>query len=80
MKLGEVCEQCEHVVTKEHRTPDGSYVDPCLGILPGVKFGCCGHGRKAAYLFFENGRILRFEEGLSVSEQQIMSIHNRFIK
>jgi len=31
------------------------FVDPCLGVLPGVKFACCGHGVVDGYLFFENG-------------------------
>lgn len=32
--------------------------DPCLGYLPGVKFGCCGHGEEG-YISFENDIIVR---------------------
>lgn len=38
--------------------------DPCLGELPGVKFACCGHGMLGycqGYIFFENGKIIRFD-------------------
>ena len=34
--------------------------DDCLGMLPGVKYACCGHGdRDNAYIMFENGVIVR---------------------
>lgn len=48
--------------------------DPCLGILPGVAFACCGHGGqhpergpKTAYLAFENGVTLYFSGPLWAS-------------
>lgn len=34
--------------------------DPCLGVLPGVKNACCGHGvYKNAYISFKNGVVIR---------------------
>jgi hypothetical protein len=34
--------------------------DPCLGRLPGVRSGCCGHGDPlAAYLVFDDGTAIR---------------------
>ena len=34
--------------------------DPCLGLLPGVEFACCGHGNRAnSYIKFDNGLIIR---------------------
>lgn len=34
--------------------------DPCLGILPGVEYACCGHGNtKFAYIKFKDGTIIR---------------------
>lgn len=34
--------------------------DPCLGRLPGVAAGCCGHGSsRRAYVLFDNGYVLR---------------------
>jgi len=42
-------------------------VDPCLGILPGVKQACCGHGvPEEAYIIFENGVIV---EGFTVEQK-----------
>jgi hypothetical protein len=35
--------------------------DPCLGLLPGVKFACCGHGGEG-YIYFTNEQIIRFNE------------------
>ena len=36
--------------------------DPCLGELPGVKYACCGHGRKGyGYITFDNGKVIRFD-------------------
>ena len=40
-------------------------VDPCLGMLPGVIFACCGHGNNGycgGYIYFENGVIIRFDK------------------
>lgn len=42
--------------------------DPCLGELPGVKYACCGHGAMVGdimprgYIYFENGKVIRFEQ------------------
>jgi hypothetical protein len=34
--------------------------DPCLGMLPGVRGACCGHGdRDRAYITFENGLTIK---------------------
>ncbi|AWP37786.1 hypothetical protein DXF96_00225 [Heyndrickxia coagulans] len=41
----------------QYQTPDGH--DPCIENLPGVINACCGHGIKAGYLQFADGRILR---------------------
>ena len=32
--------------------------DACLGILPGVKAACCGHGVQRAFVFFCDGTRL----------------------
>ncbi len=35
------------------------HVDECLGLLPGVKNACCGHGsREEAYIMFENNVMI----------------------
>jgi hypothetical protein len=41
--------------------------DPCLGLLPGVKYACCGHGG-LGYISFENGKVIRFNSLLTVEE------------
>jgi hypothetical protein len=34
--------------------------DPCLGVLPGVSYACCGHGvAEKTYIAFENGVVIR---------------------
>lgn len=39
---------------------DSEQPDPCLGLLPGVKYACCGHGEPAGgYIYFENGVTIR---------------------
>ena len=38
--------------------PNGE--DGCLGHLPGVVSGCCGHGVEEGFLIFENGVQLEF--------------------
>lgn len=44
-------------------TPEGH--DGCLGILPGVKNACCGHGQlESAYVQFEDNRVLRGRKAL----------------
>lgn len=74
MKLGEKCDACGLTCTKEEVTADGSYVDPCLGILPGVLFACCGHNETEGYILFENGLTIRFEE-LTTVEVFIINKH-----
>lgn len=33
--------------------------DPCLGLLPGVKGACCGHGDESkAYIVFEGSPVV----------------------
>lgn len=41
--------------------------DPCIGLLPGVDFACCGHGGRrtqsgSGYIKFTNGTIIRFDK------------------
>lgn len=50
---GELCARCFRELPEEGP-------DPCLGMLPGVEFACCGHGKGRGYIVFENGTILRF--------------------
>lgn len=76
MKLGQTCDNCGLKVKKEHRDHRGQYVDPCLGILPGVKYGCCGHGEEDGYLFFLNGVTVRFET--TEVEHTTVSKYHRF--
>jgi hypothetical protein len=65
-KEGWVCPHCNKA-----RGPDG--VDPCLGILPGVKAACCGHGGHLhssinGYIYFTNGKVVRFTELTEVED------------
>jgi hypothetical protein len=46
------CARCDR-----KRTADGH--DPCIANLPGVQYGCCGHGVKEGYVMFTDGRVLR---------------------
>mgnify|MGYP003420576898 CR=1 FL=1 len=60
MKLNEVCAGCGLKCTKDLKTGTNSrgtalYADLSMGILPGVKFSCCGHGRSEGYFALENG-------------------------
>ena len=46
------CKQCG----RSHELTDA---DPCLGVLPGVKQACCGHGKQnQSYIIFKNGVII----------------------
>lgn len=47
------CKQCRRELSLRGETPD-----PCLGMLPGVKYACCGHGDEG-YISFDNGVIIR---------------------
>lgn len=49
-------------------TPEGH--DGCLGTLPGVSYACCGHGGRG-YIKFENGKVLRFEKKIKLSEEDL---------
>jgi hypothetical protein len=54
--------------------------DPCLGVLPGVLYACCGHGDKpfkSGYIAFENGVTVRFEE-LETVEFYRFNKHNDY--
>lgn len=51
---GKICKACKLVIPA--RGPD-----PCIGLLPGVKFACCGHGVGRGYIYFTNGTIIRFD-------------------
>lgn len=44
--------------------------DPCLGMLPGVTFACCGHGKNGGYILFENGRLIRFRTVYMVGQKE----------
>lgn len=47
------CAACGRAIV--HETPD-----PCLGMLPGVAFACCGHGVPGlSYVTFTDGTTLR---------------------
>lgn len=62
-EVGWECPACH-----KRREKDGH--DPCLGKLPGVKFACCGHGGQGdceGYIFFTNGKIIRFHKLIEVS-------------
>lgn len=50
----------------EFRTEDGH--DPCIKNLPGVKFACCGHGKKDGYIYFENGIVVNGDFKVSKSK------------
>ena len=45
-----LCTKCGKAPTK-----DGQ--DPCISNLPGIAYGCCGHG-KEGYLMFEDGTMI----------------------
>ena len=51
-----VCTKCLKPQTEEGH-------DACLGTLPNVKYACCGHGMSHGYIYFENGTIVRFNDG-----------------
>ena len=41
--------------------------DPCLGILPGVRQACCGHGvLEKSFISFDNGLIIT---GFTVTQE-----------
>lgn len=47
------CKKCGKIFSLESH-------DPCLGILPGIKQACCGHGAKGkSFICFDNGLIIR---------------------
>lgn len=47
-------------------------VDECLGVLPGVKNACCGHGDKGqAYITFENGMMIKGFEVVTAIKPEI---------
>ena len=59
-ETGWKCPACKQV-----RKADG--LDPCLGVLPCVKYACCGHGGRSdtmvgGYVYFENGICIRFDK------------------
>lgn len=66
MKLGECCPHCGLTATERFVDPAPGDVDqvydPCIGRLPGVDYGCCGHGVLGdGYLLFSNGTLVRFD-------------------
>ena len=46
------CPKCQ-----QNETEHGD--DPCIQNLPGVRYGCCSHGKGQGYIMFENGTIIR---------------------
>ena len=47
---------CKKCCGKASEDSGNGYVDPCMGLLPGVANACCGHGvRSRAYIRFNNG-------------------------
>lgn len=79
MKKNEKCNACGLKPKKEDKDKNGHYADPCMGLLPGVMYGCCGHGERPGYLFFETGVIIRFRT--TVVEKKTFSIfHKKFKK
>lgn len=56
------CLLCKKNVTKEGH-------DACLGTLPGVKYACCGHGIGNGYIYFENGKVVRFKKLTSIENE-----------
>lgn len=80
MKLGETCDNCGLKCTKDLQTSKNAkgraiYADPCLGILPGVKHSCCGHGDTGGYIFFENGVVIRFHDDPQVEKILVSPFH-----
>jgi hypothetical protein len=79
MKLNETCKNCGLKCTSKERVKDSlgrvGYADPCMGILPGVLFACCGHGRKSGYIFFENGVTVRFDSLETVEQKRFSKYH-----
>jgi hypothetical protein len=53
--------RCQYCGVERPCVSSGSTcADPCLGVLPGVRYACCGHGvRSTAYVRFENGATIR---------------------
>lgn len=50
-----ICVKCNR-----QKTPHGH--DPCIADLPCVSSACCGHGIKAGYITFRDGRTFYFEK------------------
>ena len=44
MLIGDRCKHCGMVATETIASYAPVAVDPCLGLLPGVIWACCGHG------------------------------------
>ena len=81
MKRGQICDDCGLKCTEKQRTNLGKkqkpqYADPCIGVLPGVLYACCGHGTRDGYIFFENGVTVRFEEFVEVTEAKVSRFHS----
>lgn len=48
-----------------NQSPRDDQHDPCIANLPGVRFACCGHGRKeTAYILFEDEECIRGEQAI----------------
>ena len=54
LTVGKPCGKCGKLLPE-------SGPDPCLGMLPGVRFACCGHGKERGYIMFANGLTVRFQ-------------------
>lgn len=64
------CRKC-----KLKRGRDG--VDPCLGVLPGVMFACCGHGGEG-YIYFKSGKVVRFDRARTEDAEDEHTWHQKF--
>ena len=41
----------------KYPSPEGH--DACLGYIPNVRNACCGHGVRAGYIQYKNGRCIQ---------------------
>ena len=83
MYKGDPCEACglscrEEDTIREFKNDIPAWIaDPCLGVLPGVSYACCGHGDPDdAYVAFENGIVFR---GFNVIEGLEITIGKRTV-
>ena len=56
-----ICPKCGMVKGGRDPKTQGEMPDPCWGKLPGVLYGCCGHGVRDGYLVFTDGTKIEFK-------------------